>query len=416
MTIGAWNIRGLNKGLKQKEVVDLILRERLSAFCILETKLTTEYYHSLKTSRFQMWSSEHRVGDSGISRMLLLWDSRVIMLEIQDWTEQYIHTLIKHQVTGTSYAVTFVYGQLTITSQRRMWDGLRHIAGSMGLPWLLVGDFNSPLSAADKKGGLDVTTYTTTDFHDFVSTTGVDDLRSVGCQCTWTNGRIVCKLDRAMVNALWLEQDRSSYAQFHPPEVFLDHALCTVSIMDVGRRKRKPFKIFNMWTTHPSFLQTVQDFWEHTEIGSEIGTALYRLREKLRQLKHPLKKLNHQDFQHIQERVDRSDFQSDCIQFGRVLTSDQQAGLIRPPSEEEIKRTLFDIGDLKAPGPDGYSYKFFKHTWDIIGEDFITAIFFYKVISKIIASRLADVSDHLLHPAQTAFVKGRAITDNIHLA
>ncbi|XP_074577497.1 uncharacterized protein LOC141833890 [Curcuma longa] len=221
--------------------------------------------------------------------MLLLWDSRVITLEIQAWTEQYIHTHIKPQVTGTSYAVTFVYGQLTITSRRRLWEGLQNIAESMDLPWLILGDFNSPLSPADKRGGLDVTTYATSDFQDFVTMAGVEDLHSVGCQFTWTNGRVVCKLDRAMVNALWLEQDRSSYAEFHPPGVYSDHAICTVSILDAGRRKPKPFKFFNMWTTHPNFTQTVQDFWEHAETGIETGTAQYRLRQKLRQLKHPLR-------------------------------------------------------------------------------------------------------------------------------
>lgn len=41
---------------------------------------------------------------------------------------------------------------------------------------------------------------------------------------------------------------------------------------------------------------------------------------------------------------------------------------------------------------------------------------FYKVISKVLTTRIATVAEHLLHPAQTAFVKGRTITDNIHLA
>ncbi|XP_074575217.1 uncharacterized protein LOC141831710 [Curcuma longa] len=288
MKIGAWNIRGLNKGLKKREVERLLLREKLCAFCILESKLTEEYYDTLKSSRFQLWSSEHHVGDSGRSRMLLLWDSQTIALEVHAWAEQYIHTLIKPQGTGITYAVTFVYGQLTIVSRRHLWEGLRHISVGMELPWLLLGDFNSPLTPADKRGGIDVTTYATSDFHDFVIVAGVEDLHSVGCKYTWTNGRVVCKLDQAMVNALWLEQDWSSYAVFHPPGVFSDHALCTVTILDSGRRKAKPFKIFNMWITHPSFTQTVQEFWEHTRIV-EHGTAQYILREKLRQLKHPLR-------------------------------------------------------------------------------------------------------------------------------
>lgn len=41
---------------------------------------------------------------------------------------------------------------------------------------------------------------------------------------------------------------------------------------------------------------------------------------------------------------------------------------------------------------------------------------FYKIIEKIIASRLSGVLSNLIDPAQTAFIGGRCITDNIHLA
>lgn len=107
--------------------------------------------------------------------------------------------------------MTFVYGHLTLTSKRRLWEGLHQIAGSMTLLWLLLGDFNSPLSLADKQGGLDVTTHATVDFQEFMLHAGIEDLHSTGCRFTWTNGRVVSKLDQTMVNVLWLEQNKSSY-------------------------------------------------------------------------------------------------------------------------------------------------------------------------------------------------------------
>lgn len=64
-----------------------------------------------------------------------------------------------------------------------------------------MGDFNSPLSLVDKLGGLAVTAYATVDFQDFILSTRIEDLRSTGCRFTWTNGRVVCKLDRVIVNA-----------------------------------------------------------------------------------------------------------------------------------------------------------------------------------------------------------------------
>lgn len=43
-------------------------------------------------------------------------------------------------------------------------------------------------------------------------------------------------------------------------------------------------------------------------------------------------------------------------------------------SNEEIKRVVFQMGKLKAPGPDGFQAGFFQEYWDIVGEDVIEAV------------------------------------------
>lgn len=67
-------------------------------------------------------------------------------------------------------------------------------------------------------------------------------------------------------------------------------------------------------------------------------------------------------------------FEAECMQFGRVLSVSQHDDLIRVLTEDEIKRALFDIGDLKAPRLDGYCSKFYKHARDTITHDFTVAI------------------------------------------
>ena len=44
----------------------------------------------------------------------------------------------------------------------------------------------------------------------------------------------------------------------------------------------------------------------------------------------------------------------------RRVTSDMNQILLAPFSREEVKKALFSIGDLKAPGPDGLHAIFFK--------------------------------------------------------
>ncbi|KAK4383264.1 hypothetical protein Sango_2792500 [Sesamum angolense] len=130
--------------------------------------------------------------------------------------------------------------------------------------------------------------------------------------------------------------------------------------------------------------------------------------------------------------------------------------IIRLVTIDEDKTTFFDIEEDKAPGPDGFSSGFFKTAWPVVGEEVSNAIidFFktgrllkqlnatlltlipkvrtphsvaefrpisccnviYKVITKILVSRIREILDLLISPSQNAFVPGRLISDNVLLA
>ena len=65
--------------------------------------------------------------------------------------------------------------------------------------------------------------------------------------------------------------------------------------------------------------------------------------------------------------------------FGKKVPSHEAATMIREVTDVEIKEALFDIDDDKAPGPDGFTSKFFKKAWNIVQKEFCAAIkdFFY---------------------------------------
>nr|GFA80840.1 RNA-directed DNA polymerase, eukaryota, reverse transcriptase zinc-binding domain protein [Tanacetum cinerariifolium] len=59
--------------------------------------------------------------------------------------------------------------------------------------------------------------------------------------------------------------------------------------------------------------------------------------------------------------------------FLKKLDMDKAIDLIRHVVDNEIKDAMFSIDDNKATGPDGYSFKFFKAEWSIIGKDICSA-------------------------------------------
>ncbi|XP_074300566.1 uncharacterized protein LOC141631843 [Silene latifolia] len=141
------------------------------------------------------------------------------------------------------------------------------------------------------------------------------------------------------------------------------------------------------------------------------------------------------------------------VQKGPCCSEELCAELGTPVTNDGIRDALFHIPSHKAPGPDGFTSAFYKDAWQVIGEEVCTVVkdFFlngrllkqvnhtlvslvpkvdlpqtvgqfrpisccnviYKVISKLLCTRLARVLPHIISPTQGGFIKGRNIIENI---
>lgn len=125
-------------------------------------------------------------------------------------------------------------------------------------------------------------------------------------------------------------------------------------------------------------------------------------------------------------------------------------------SEEEVKKAIDDLGQDRAPGPDGFPMSFYSKCWRTIKSDlmrifhefhmenkldsclknnFIALIpkrkeaeevkdfrpislvnSVYKIIAKVLAERLKTTLPHLISSNQSSFIEGRQILDGVLIA
>lgn len=60
--------------------------------------------------------------------------------------------------------------------------------------------------------------------------------------------------------------------------------------------------------------------------------------------------------------------------FDPIISDEVNLSLCKPYSPEEIANALFQIGPLKAPGPDGLPARFFQRNWELMSDDIVNAV------------------------------------------
>lgn len=138
------------------------------------------------------------------------------------------------------------------------------------------------------------------------------------------------------------------------------------------------------------------------------------------------------------------------------MTQEQASQLTLSFSCEEIHNDVASCDSDKAPGPDGFNFKFIKSAWDIVKHDIYEIVHsfwatsqlpqgcnvayialipkidnptnfkdfrpismvgcIYKIIAKLMAKRLQKIMGTLIGPLQSSYIEARQILDGALVA
>ncbi|KAL2250164.1 UNVERIFIED_CONTAM: hypothetical protein Sindi_2490100 [Sesamum indicum] len=359
------------------------------------------------------------------------------------------------------------------------------------MSWLIMSDFNCVKSPEKKQLGVAPTEYELKDFVDCYLALGLLDAPTTGYYNTWSSTTMNNSRSDCIV------------VPFNPPGCLSDHSPggmececgghTSFSLCSKLKALKGALKAFNNQNySHISVrakeaylvLQVAQCQLESNLGDVALWDSLGDLRKKQRSISLKRGTGNTKSFHDMLNRnVARNSILTVTKEDGSILTAyisllgtevhtlpvdngvfewgpelsfEHTLDLCRAITLLEIKETIFQISENKAPDPDGYSSGFFKIAWNVVGDqvykvviDFFssgrmlrqlnyTIIAFmpksyhstsladylpisccnviYKVITKIISDQLAPALEHLIDRCQVAFVGDRNIIDNIFLA
>ncbi|KAK1310887.1 hypothetical protein QJS10_CPA08g00722 [Acorus calamus] len=297
-----WNVRGLNNKVKQLDIANFLQNHRTPFVALLENKLVASEVELVKKRILGRCTADYSHFHDGRGRIWILWLTKSANITIHSSSEQYVHSEVTLIESGLSFYVTIVYGSNSPADRQILWADLLRKAPHISIPWLVGGDFNEVRYTNEKLGGRALQTNRLMNFNSCIGQCNLFDLHATGNTLSWNNrqdNRIACRLDRLMANSEWFNLFPEAYTQYLPGSLS-DHASMKLIVAPPLQRHPKPFKFFNAWLRHGTFMDVLKQAWSiHIQ-----GTAMYKLAKKLQHAKQVLKAWNIQHFGKAQDQVE----------------------------------------------------------------------------------------------------------------
>ncbi|XP_015068674.1 uncharacterized protein LOC107013227 [Solanum pennellii] len=292
MKWSVWNVRGMNKRYKHKEIRLLLQQNKTSLAGLIETRVKETNSKATLKAIAPGWKIIHNYKESANGRIWIVWDGSWYDIKLIRSSAQMVHCQVNERSKGYQFNLTVVYGYNTLEMRRSLWTELKMVAHSVSEPWLIIGDFNAILSPQDRLAGVPVTLNEIKDFEECVKDMGITE---VG------NARIASRIDRAFGNDCWMDKWGHAILEYGNPGVS-DHSTMHLLLHQSYHQIRVSFKFFNVWIEHESFMELVDTIWKQ-EYGSEVMRGIWY---KLKALQPVLRQLNKREFQYIGQKIEKA--------------------------------------------------------------------------------------------------------------
>ncbi|XP_020675000.2 uncharacterized protein LOC110094177 [Dendrobium catenatum] len=435
--IGCWNVRGFNSPDKVFSCKNLVASHHLDMICILEAKtpsmaLSDPWFQK----SHQIFNDELNCNNASpisIGRIWIKWNPNATSFSPLSISQHLFHGTVSLK-DSTQFFMTVVYAGNTPSDRVPMWNQLQNIASNLTSPWIIMGDFNCYISTQDKMGGLTPTPSQLNEMNSWVFET----VEAPGCSdhspLILLNGNAKQAGGRFRFKNFWINmygfwdcvvsafanhKNASHIANLYHKLRILKHILkkqtwaSSSFIKDNMVRLEKDQKnCLQLIDSNPldpclnahlkrinSLLSYYNSAWCSWTIQcakakwlsqgeDDLGFLYAKIKNRgnINRIKEITTSEGHfstlddvgsaiiSHFKTIFNSPNPLNASLDSIPIGNTMPPQFFESLTRPITDPEMKQVIFDGALNSSPGPDGYTFEFYKSTWDITGSYVCQAI------------------------------------------
>ncbi|XP_050229329.1 uncharacterized protein LOC126678474 [Mercurialis annua] len=477
-----WNAQGAGSKNFLRVFKNFCTQYRFDVVSIVEPRISGEKVDNfIKNSGFDY---SHRIEATGFSGGIwVLWKDNV-KLTVMENNKHFMH--LKVIVGREAFLVTIVYANPNASLRKGFWEDISALANVTDMPWLIGGDFNAALNDNERRGGGQVAGLAIVLFfangicsdhnpiflqfgHHFNGNSSRKPFRFLAA---WLGDKSFGNLIRDNWNPSGSMMESINNITEHMRNWNYSRAKENYTNQRLNILEEKLSKDLED-TLYQEELLWIQKSRCDWVVDGDRNTAYFHRRTSTRRRKNKIWALKNEHGQLVDNPDTLKEMATEyysklftkevdaytslpCQGLFPVLENRLSDQLACAVSDDDIKKAVWHMHPLKAPGVDGLHALFYQSQWPTIGDkvcSFIHGIFngkpfppeinktlitlipkcdnpdylkdyrpislcnvLYKVITKIIANRLKKIMPHIIGPTQTSFVEGRHITDNIILA
>ncbi|GKC76213.1 RNA-directed DNA polymerase, eukaryota, partial [Tanacetum coccineum] len=215
---------------------------------------------------------------------------------------------------------------------------------------ILLGDFNEIRSIHERYSTV-FNSLGANSFNNFITMAGLVDLLLEGYSYTWSHkfASKMSKLDRFLISERLLTLFPSLSTLCLDRNLY-DHRPILIRELNVNYGPI-PFPFFHSW-----FDKMVEDSWNSLVFIEHDSIII--LKKKLQALKISIKQWIKDD--NICSNSTKLSIQNRLSALDKLIDQEHLSDIERDVTYDEIKNAIWECGTNKSPGPDGFTFEFFR--------------------------------------------------------